>query len=130
MLLMNVDIVIDQLLRRRPDGFRNKHLAQALGVSRARASQLLAIRVRSGELARRIHGTELRTRQQLREAVRNLPTDAKFLLLDLDGVQALSPAAAKEILFARPSNLNIEANNAEPAVKIALGRIRRLGQWR
>src|SRR5262249_27875589 len=121
MLLMNVDIVIDQLLRRRPDGFRNKHLAQALGVSRARASQLLAIRVRSGELARRIHGrvgfvrgpdhpesptagaratesyfwkdvvarypqvayvslaglglTELRTRQQLREAVRNLPTD-------------------------------------------------------
>ena len=175
---MNVDAVIEDLLDQRPDGFRNKHLAYALGVSRSRASQLLAARVLSGELGRRTSGragfirgpnhpespdagaratdwyfwqylvlscpkiayvslaglgmTELRTRQQMRKALRNLPGIASFVLLDLEGIHALSPAAAKEILFGRPCfpRVYIEPINAEPAVKRALERIRRLGQWR
>src|SRR5260370_42141550 len=35
-----------------PAGFRNKHLAEALSVSRARASQVLGRRILSGEPAR------------------------------------------------------------------------------
>src|ERR1700716_3258193 len=50
--MRDIEPVIDALLGKRPDGFRNKHLAEALGVSRARASQLLGPRVLSGELAR------------------------------------------------------------------------------
>jgi hypothetical protein len=46
-----VDEAIAQLLvLKHRHGFRNKHLAQALGVSQARASQILAARVRFGEL--------------------------------------------------------------------------------
>lgn len=44
--------VIEALLARRPNGFRNKHVAEALGISPARACQLLARRIQSGELAR------------------------------------------------------------------------------
>jgi hypothetical protein len=44
--------VIGVLLARWPDGFRNKHLAQALGISQSRACRLLKQLVLSGELAR------------------------------------------------------------------------------
>jgi|GEM_PF-1900220 len=50
--MKDIQPVIDALLATRRAGFRNKHLAEALGVSRARASQLLATRVLSGELKR------------------------------------------------------------------------------
>jgi hypothetical protein len=46
----DIQHVLETLFARWPGGFRNKHLAQALGVSRPRASQLLASRVLSGEL--------------------------------------------------------------------------------
>jgi len=175
---MNVDLVIEELLEQRRDGFRNKHLAQALGVSRSRASQLLAARVLSGQLARRIHGragfirgpdhpdspdagaratqsyfwknlvhrypriayvsmaglglTELRTRRQVRQALANLSDGTSHVIIDLDGVDALSPAAAKEIVFGRSivPLAQIEPINPEHAVKRALERIHRLGQWR
>ena len=48
----DVEQVIEDLLAKWRGGFRNKHLAEALGVSRARASQLLAMRELSGELSR------------------------------------------------------------------------------
>ena len=174
---MNVEMVIEELLEQRPDGFRNKHLAQALGVSRSRASQLLTSRVLSGQLARRIQGragfvrgpdhpdsphagaratesgfwktlvqsypqiayvslaglgvTELRTRQQVRQALANLPNRPSHVIVDLEGLQSLSPAAAKEIVFGRLNYWSfVEAINPGPAVKRALERIRRLGQWR
>jgi hypothetical protein len=45
-----IDEAIDSLLGERPEGFRNKDLAAALGVSRPRASQILSARRRCGEL--------------------------------------------------------------------------------
>jgi hypothetical protein len=45
-----VEEALLSLFGKYPNGFRNKHLAQALGVSRARASQLLSARVRWREL--------------------------------------------------------------------------------
>lgn len=50
--MKDIQHVIDALLAARPAGFRNKHLAEALGVSRGRISQLLAPRVLLGELKR------------------------------------------------------------------------------
>jgi len=52
--MKDIEEVIDALLARRPDGFRNKHFAAALGVSRSRASRVLARLCISGEL--RING--------------------------------------------------------------------------
>jgi hypothetical protein len=173
----NVDIVIEELLEQRPDGFRNQHLAQALGVSRSRASQLLSARILSGELARTMGGragfirgpdhpdspnagaratesyfwkeavrvcpqiayvsmtglglTEVRTRRQVRKAVENLPSRTRVVFLDFDGVHSLSRAAAKEIIFGRPIFMaDLHPINAEPPVKRALERIRRLGRRR
>src|SRR5262245_22199310 len=54
--MRDVERVIEVLLATSPGGFRNKHLATALGVSRARASQLLADRVVSGELEKTKEG--------------------------------------------------------------------------
>jgi hypothetical protein len=48
----DVEKVIEALLLKRPAGFRNKHFAEALGVSQSRACRILAPRVLSGELAR------------------------------------------------------------------------------
>src|SRR6266849_5221148 len=48
----DVENVIQALLLKRPAGFRNKHFAEALGVSQSRACRILAPRVLSGELAR------------------------------------------------------------------------------
>jgi hypothetical protein len=50
--MRDIKSVIEALLAKRPNGFRNKHLAEALGVSPSRACQLLARRILSGELAR------------------------------------------------------------------------------
>lgn len=50
--MKDIEQVIEELLDKWPAGFRNKHLAAALGVSRPRACQLLAPRVLSGELER------------------------------------------------------------------------------
>jgi len=55
-LVKDVDTAVDELLVKRPTGFRNKHLAEALGVSRSRACRILASRVLSGELARKGEG--------------------------------------------------------------------------
>jgi len=48
----DIKAVIEALLARRPNGFRNKHVAEALGISPARACQLLARLIQLGELAR------------------------------------------------------------------------------
>src|SRR5215470_6723051 len=40
--MMDVEPLIETLLLRRPRGFRNKHFADAVGLSRSRASQLTA----------------------------------------------------------------------------------------
>ncbi len=159
-----------------PDGFRNKHMAQALGVSRARVSQLLAPRVLSGELARKRSGRrgyvrgpnhrdapgagarsapansfwkqlvehspkvayvalsrlgliDLRTRRQIRDAVRGLSSEKYFLLVDFEGVQSISPAAANELLFkvSYYNLISVQPINLEPAVARTLWHVRHLG---
>src|SRR5216683_1513447 len=50
--MSDIESVIEALLRERPNGFRNKHVAEALGITPTRACQLLARRIRSGELSR------------------------------------------------------------------------------
>jgi len=50
--IKDIQPIIEALLTTSPRGFRNMHLAQALGVSPSRASRLLARRIKSRELAR------------------------------------------------------------------------------
>jgi hypothetical protein len=175
--MSDVQQIIDALLAKWPAGFRNKHLAEALGVSRARACQLLAPRVRSGELARKGEGrgkyirgpdcgiapsigaareafaggfwsalmqncphlayvafsrlalTELRTRQQLRAALRGVVYRAGFLVLDFEGVNSISRAAAHELLFRVPQVVGtfVAPINLEPAVARTVQQVLRFG---
>ena len=168
---------IEALLERRPRGFRNKHFAELLGVSRPRASQLLARLVLSGELTRlgegrgpyvrgplystksggiargalpagfwsalvedfpdvvyvalhRLGLTEVRTRQQLRTALHGLLGNPKrYLIVDFEGVRALSDAAACELLFKirREFYVRVEPINLEPAVARTVWRVLRFG---
>ena len=174
--MRDIEALIDALLGKWPDGFRNKHMAQALGVSRSRISQLLAPRVLSGELARKRSGRrgyirgpnhrdtpgagargapansfwkqlvehspkvayvalsrlgliDLRTSRQIRDAVRGLSSAKYFLLVDFEGVQSISPAAANELLF-KVSYYNLisaQPINLEPAVARTLWHVRHLG---
>jgi hypothetical protein len=59
MRIKDIHPMIEALLTTSPRGFRNKHLAQALGVSPGRASKLLAPRIVSRELARAGEGRGL-----------------------------------------------------------------------
>ncbi len=59
MRIKEIHPILEALLATSPRGFRNKHLAQALGVSPSRASQLLAPRIVSRELARAGEGRGL-----------------------------------------------------------------------
>jgi hypothetical protein len=72
-----IDEAIDALLEKRPEGFRNKDLATALGVSRPRASQILSARQRCGEL---VVANERRRGRYVRGpgSVTHLSTDARF----------------------------------------------------
>ena len=174
--MRDTEAFIDALLARWPDGFRNKHLAQALGVSRSRVSQILAPRVLAGELARKRSGrrgyirgpnhrdtpgagargapansfwklivqgspkvayvalsrlglTDIRTRRQVRDAVHGLSYEKYFLVVDFEGVQSISSAAAQELLF-RVSNykfVSVQPINVEPAVSRTLWHVRQLG---
>lgn len=174
--MRDLESLIDELFVKWPDGFRNKHMAQALGVSRARVSQLLAPRVLSGELARKRSGRrgyvrgpnhrdtpgagargapansfwrhlveqnpkvayvalsrlglfDLRTRRQIRDAVRGLSYEKYFLLMDFEGVQSISCAAANELLF-RLSHYQmiwVQPINLEPAVARTVWHVRDLG---
>jgi hypothetical protein len=168
--------VIDALLAKWPAGFRNKHLAEALGVSRARASQLLSPRLLSGELARTAAGraryirgpdcgrvpggiargavprgfwrevvedypklayvalsrlalTDLRTRQQVRTALRGLAYGQRFLVVGFEGVHSISQAASHELFInaAQRSGMFIEPINLEPGVARTVWRLARLG---
>jgi hypothetical protein len=172
----DIESLIDELFVKWPDGFRNKHMAQALGVSRSRVSQLLAPRVLSGELARKRSGrrgyvrgpnhrdtpgagargalansfwkllvedspkvayvalsrlglTDVRTRRQIRDAVRGLSYGKYFLLVDFEGVQSISPAAANELLFkvAYYNLTHVQPINVEAAVARTLWHVRHLG---
>jgi hypothetical protein len=163
--MRDIEPVIEGLLAKRPDGFRNKELAEALGVSQGRACQLLARRVVSGELgrtegpwtryirgrdrgeanrglargarrwgfwrelvdafpqlvyvgARRLGLTDLRTRQQLRRALEGMIDHGRFLIVDFEGVQSISDAAARELFIRLPLywGMRVEAINAEPRV--------------
>ncbi len=175
--MRDVQPIIDALLAKWPAGFRNKHLAEALGVSRARACQLLAPRVRSGELARRGDGrgkyirgpdrgtapsvstaretfagwfwsalmrdcpniayvalsrlplTGLRTRQQLRAALRGVVHRQDFLIVDFEGMSSISRAAAHELLFRLPQDgaIFVEPINLEPAVARIVWQVVRFG---
>jgi hypothetical protein len=125
------------------------HLAQALGVSEGRASQLLARRILSGELARAgdrrglyIRGpdwdkapgavargtapgsfwkalvencprlayvalsgiglTQLRTRSQVRTALRHLSWGQAFLIVDFQDVHSISESACHELFVRLP----------------------------
>jgi hypothetical protein len=169
----DIEQVIEELLARWPAGFRNKHLAVALGVSRPRACQLLAPRVLSGELERTgegrgryvrgmdsakgrtgfargaVHGgfwralvasypklaylalislglTDLRTRQQIRTALRGLPEDPHhFLIVDFEGVRSISQSAIKQLFFELPLKgvLYVEAINMEASVARTVSRV-------
>jgi hypothetical protein len=173
----DVQALIETLLLRRPRGFRNKHFAEAVGLSRSRASRLLARLVLSGELTRLgegrgpyVHGpyygttaagiargalpkgfwsalvedypdvvyvalhrlglTEVRTRQQLRTALHGLLDNPKrYLIVDFEGVRALSDAAACELLFKirREFYARVEPINLEPAVARTVWRVLRFG---
>ena len=171
--MRDIEAVIEALLANRPDGFRNKHLAEALGVSPARACQLLARRVLSGELARTegprskyIRGpdrgeadgslargahfrgfwkvlvdaypelvyvalrglglTEVRTRQQIRGALRGAMDYRRFLIVDFEGVRFISEAASRELFLTAPRRwgLLVEAINLESRVAQAIGHVR------
>lgn len=173
--MADVQQVIAALLAKWPAGFRNKHLAEALGVSRARACQLLAPLVRSGELARRGAGrgeyvrgpdwdmarvahetpsrsfwvalmqdypnlayvalsrldvTELRTRQQLRAALRGVVDRPRFLIVDFEGVSSISRAVAHELFFKLPKQARtyVEPINLEPVVARIVWQVVRLGE--
>jgi hypothetical protein len=169
----DIEQVIEELLARWPAGFRNKHLAAALAVSRSRACQLLAPRVLSGELERtgegrgryirgrdsakgrtgfargEVHGgfwralvasfpklaylalislglTDLRTRQQVRTALRGLPEHPHhFLIVDFEGVRSISQSAIKELFFELPLRgmLYVEAINMEASVARTVWRV-------
>ncbi len=175
--MRNVEAVIEFLLRERPNGFRNKHVAEALGISPARACQLLARRIRSGELSRidgprtrYIRGydprvakegfargapftsfwrtlttdypklayvslrglglTELRTRQQIRTALRGMIDRPWHLVVDFDGVHSVSDAAAHELFLSIPGywGMQVEAINADPRVGQAIQYVVRVGR--
>jgi hypothetical protein len=176
--MSDVDQVIEELLEKWPAGFRNKHLAAALGVSRPRACQLLASRVLSGELERTGEGrgryirgmdhgnsragfargalplgfwralvesqpklgylalssiglTDLRTRQQVRAALRGLPErHHDFLVVDFEGVQSISPSAGKELFVGVPRHgiLYVEAINMDASLARIVSRVIRFEQ--
>jgi hypothetical protein len=174
----DIEQVIEELLARWPAGFRNKHLAAALGVSRPRACQLLAPRVLSGELERTGEGrgryirgqdtgesrtgfargalpagfwralvesypklayvalgslalTDLRTRQQVRAALRGLPKHSHdFLVVDFEGVRSISHSAATALFVEVPQRriVYIEAINMEASVARTVSRVIRFEQ--
>jgi hypothetical protein len=174
----DIEQVIEELLEKCPAGFRNKHLAAALGVSRPRACQLLAPRVLAGELERTGEGrgryirgrdtgksrncfargalpggfwralvesypkfayvalgglalTDLRTRQQVRTALRGLPGRPRlFLVVDFEGVQSISQSAAKELFVEVPPDgiMYVEAINMEASVARTVSRVVRFEQ--
>jgi hypothetical protein len=163
--MSDVDQVIEMLLAKWPAGFRNKHLAEALTVSRPRASKVLASRVLSGELVRAegsrrkyirgpgsseahvgvVRGAlrkgfwmalagdsphlaylafcglglwEVRTRNQVRAALRGLIDLHSYLVIDFEGVRAISEAAARELFVKLPqySGTWVQSINLEPSV--------------
>src|SRR5260370_27906561 len=175
--MRNVEAVIEFVLRERPNGFRNKHVAEALGISPARACQLLARRIRSGELSRidgprtrYIRGydprvakegfargapftsfwrtlttdypklayvslrglglTELRTRQQIRTALRGMIDRPWHLVVDFDAVHSVADAAAHELFLSIPGywGMQVEAINADPQVGQAIQYVVRVGR--
>jgi hypothetical protein len=172
----DVEKVIEALLLNKPAGFRNKHFAEALGVSQSRACRLLAPRVLSGELARTGEGrgkyvrgtdagtaaggvarggapgglwselakdcprlayvalsrlalTDLRTRQQVRAALRGLDYDRHYLVVDFEGVHSISQAAAQELFLKVPRYMLmlVEPINMEPVVARIVWHVIRLG---
>ena len=174
--MSDIESVIEWLLRELPTGFRNKHVAEALGVSPSRACQLLARRIRSGELSRidgprtryiRGHNhragnegfargapfrsfwrtlandypklayvsfrglglTELRTRRQIRTALRGMIARPWHLVVDFDGVQTFSDAAAQELFRSIPRywGMQVQAINAAPPVAQTIQYVLRVG---
>ena len=172
----DVEKVIEVLLVKRPAGFRNKHFAEAFGVSQSRACRLLAPRVLSGELARTGEGrgkyvrgtdagiaaggvargalagglwrglaeecprlayvalsrlalTDLRTRQQVRAALRGLDYHRQFLVVDFEGVHSISPAAAQELFLKVPREmfLFVEPINMDPVIARIVWHVIRFG---
>ena len=114
--MRDMQLVIEELLARWPAGFRNKHLAQALGVSRSRASRVLKALLRSGELARvgeelkryvrgpdcgRPHGGVARASPPngfWRRLVQDCPTVAYVALGNLDGPGLRTRQQARALL--------------------------------
>jgi hypothetical protein len=72
---------------------------------------------------------DLRTRQQIRDAVRGLSYEKYFLLVDFEDVQSISPAAANELLFkvSYYNLISVQPINLEPAVARTLWHVRHLG---
>ncbi len=174
----DIEQVIEELLEKWPAGFRNKHLAAALGVSRPRACQLLAPRVLAGELERTGEGrgryirgpdnaksrtgfargalpagfwralaesypklaylalgslalADLRTRQQVRAALRGLPKRSyEFLVVDFEGVRSISHSAATELFVEVPPHgiMYVEAINMEASLARTVARVIRFEQ--
>jgi hypothetical protein len=174
MRIKDIDPILEALLATSPRGFRNKHLAQALRVSPGRASQLLAPRIVSRELARvgearglYIRGpdwgkasgavargavpgsfwkalakdcprlayvslsglalTKLRTRGQVRTALRNLCRDRPFLIVDFEGVHSISESASHELFVRVPRSeaILVEPINLNPAIAKTISHVLR-----
>jgi hypothetical protein len=102
--MRDIEPVIDALLAKRPDGFRNKHLTEVLGVSAARARQLLAgesyrasLRPRcepptdSGSTARHDRPPAVSDDAELGDSPRRV--------VDFEGVRFISAAASRELFL-------------------------------
>jgi hypothetical protein len=176
MRIKDIDPVIEDLLDAWPRGFRTKQLAGALGVSSGRASQLLAPRIMSRELARAgerrglyIRGpdwgkefgavargadpasfwkalvkdcprlayvalsglgfSQLRTRGQVRMALRHLSYGRPFLIVDFQGVHSISESASDELFVKVPRTeaILVEPINLDPAIARTISHVLRCG---
>lgn len=70
--------------------------------------------------------TDLRTRQQVRAALRGLSKDSHdFLVVDFEGVRSISHSAATELFVEVPQHgiLHVEAINMEASVAQTVSRV-------
>ncbi len=73
--------------------------------------------------------SEVRTRQQVRAALRGLADRHRFLVVDFEGVHSISEAASRELFLKVPQNsgMFVQPINLEPMVARRVLSIVRLG---
>jgi hypothetical protein len=78
----------------------------------------------------RLGFNELRTRQQVRAALRGVHYCRRFLVVDFEGVHAISEAASHELFHKVPryTGLLVEPINLEPPVARTVWHVIRFGE--